>query len=125
MFGHFEEYYRGTQIVGMAKVSAKNRADDMLINAINGEEVDCVLSALSSPLQEELISKNRNVMNARVWLGLGKDGIPVAAKGIGGGRIGQFFMKQILRRKLKRVKKEETNKKTVVFSLFFCQNILI
>ena len=33
MFGHFEEYYRGTQIVGMAKVSAKNRADDMLINA--------------------------------------------------------------------------------------------
>lgn len=72
MFGHFEEYYRGTQIVGMAKVSAKNRADDMLINAINGEEVDCVLSALSSPLQEELISKNRNVMNARVWLGLGK-----------------------------------------------------
>ena len=50
----------------MAKVSAKNRADDMLINAINGEEVDCVLSALSSPLQEELISKNRNVMNARV-----------------------------------------------------------
>ena len=79
------------------------------------------LSALSSPLQEELISKNRNVMNARVWLGLGKDGIPVAAKGIGGSRIGQFFYEtDFLRRKLKRVKKEETNKKTVVFSLFFC-----
>ena len=72
----------------------------MLINAINGEEVDCVLSALSSPLQEELISKNRNVMNARVWLGLGKDGIPVVAKGIGGGRIGQFFMKQIFKIKM-------------------------
>ena len=105
MFGHFEEYYRGTQIVGMAKVSAKNRADDMLINAINGEEVDCVLSALSSPLQEELISKNRNVMNARVWLGLGKDGIPVAAKGIGGGRIGQFFMKQIFKKEIEKSKK--------------------
>lgn len=105
MFGHFEEYYRGTQIVGMAKVSAKNRADDMLINAINGEEVDCVLSALSSPLQEELISKNRNVMNARVWLGLGKDGIPVSAKGIGGGRIGQFFMKQIFKKEIEKSKK--------------------
>ena len=92
MFGHFEEYYRGTQIVGMAKVSAKNRADDMLINAINGEEVDCVLSALSSPLQE-------------VWLGLGKDGIPVAAKGIGGGRIGQFFMKQIFKKEIEKSKK--------------------
>lgn len=105
MFGHFEEYYRGTQIVGMAKVSAKNRADDMLINSINGEEVDCVLSALSSPLQEELISKNRNVMNARVWLGLGKDGIPVVAKGIGGGRIGQFFMKQIFKKEIEKSKK--------------------
>ena len=92
MFGHFEEYYRGTQIVGMAKVSAKNRAD-------------CVLSALSSPLQEELISKNRNVMNARVWLGLGKDGIPVSAKGIGGGRIGQFFMKQIFKKEIEKSKK--------------------
>ena len=81
MFGHFEEYYRGTQIVGMAKVSAKNRADDMLI------------------------SKNRNVMNARVWLGLGKDGIPVVAKGIGGGRIGQFFMKQIFKKEIEKSKK--------------------
>ena len=89
----------------MAKVSAKNREDDMLINAINGEEVDCVLSALSSPLQEELISKNRNVMNARVWLGLGKDGIPVSAKGIGGGRIGQFFMKQIFKKEIEKSKK--------------------
>ena len=87
------------------KRQAKNRADDMLINAINGEEVDCVLSALSSPLQEELISKNRNVMNARVWLGLGKDGIPVAAKGIGGGRIGQFFMKQIFKKEIEKSKK--------------------
>ena len=38
-----------------------------------------------------LISKNRNVMNARVWLGLGKDGIPVAAKGIGGAESVSFL----------------------------------
>ena len=95
MFGHFEEYYRGTQIVGMAKVSAKNRADDMLINAINGEEVDCVLSALSSPLQEELISKNRNVMNARVWLGLGKMEFQWQRKALVGAESVEFFMKQI------------------------------
>jgi len=44
-------------------------------------------------------------MNARVWLGLGKDGIPVAAKGIGGGRIGQFFMKQIFKKEIEKSKK--------------------
>ena len=94
----------GTPTVNAVGNLAKN-IPNMLINAINGEEVDCVLSALSSPLQEELISKNRNVMNARVWLGLGKDGIPVAAKGIGGGRIGQFFMKQIFKKEIEKSKK--------------------
>ena len=78
----------------------------MLINAINGEEVDCVLSALSSPLQEELISKNRNVMNARVWLGLGKDGIPVVAKGIWWGQNRSVFLwKQIFKKEIEKSKK--------------------
>ena len=105
MFGHFERYYRGAQIVGMAKVSAKNRADDMLINAINGEEVDCVLSALSSPLQEDLISQNRNVMNARIWMGLGKTGVPVIEQGFGTGKIGHFFMKQIFKKEIEKSRK--------------------
>lgn len=105
LFGHFEDSYRGAQIAGMAKVSAENRADDMLINAINGEEVDCVLSALSSPLQEDLILKNRNVVNARVWLGLGKNGIPVADKGIGRGKISQFLMRQIFKKEIEKSRK--------------------
>lgn len=29
----------------------------MLVNAINGSEVDCILSALSVPLQEDFIAK--------------------------------------------------------------------
>lgn len=105
MFGHFADYYKGAQIVGMAKVSAKNRADDMLINAINGEEADCVLSALSSPLQEDLISKTRSVMNARVWLGLGKSTIPVSDRKIGDGKIGQFFIKQIFKKEIEKSRK--------------------
>ncbi len=45
----------------------------MLVNAINGSEVDCVLSALSVPLQEDFIAKNRNLLDARVWIGVGKE----------------------------------------------------
>ena len=44
----------------MAKVSAENRADDMLVNAINGAETDCVLSMLCSPLQEEFCGKEQS-----------------------------------------------------------------
>ena len=31
----------------------------MLVNAINGGEVDCIFAALSAPLQEDFIMKNR------------------------------------------------------------------
>ena len=53
-FQYLEHYYRGIQIVGMAKVSAENRADDMLVNAINGAETDCVLSMLCSRFRKIL-----------------------------------------------------------------------
>lgn len=49
LYDYLERYYGGIQISGMAKVSAGNRADDMLVNAINGAEIDCVISVLSSP----------------------------------------------------------------------------
>ena len=52
-FDYLQKYYEGIQVAGLAKVSAQNRADDMLVNAINGGEVDCVIAALSAPLQED------------------------------------------------------------------------
>ncbi len=45
-FRYMQEACRSDQLVGLAKVSAEGRADDMLVNAINGSEVDCILSAL-------------------------------------------------------------------------------
>ena len=68
-FRYMQRTYSGIQLVGLAKVSAEGRADDMLVNAINGSEVDCILSALSVPLQEDFIAKNRNLLDARVWVG--------------------------------------------------------
>ena len=57
-FDYLQKHYDGVQVVGLAKVSATNRADDMLVNAINGGEVDCVIAALLAPLQEDFIIKN-------------------------------------------------------------------
>ena len=46
-FRYMQKAYSGIQLVGLAKVSAEGRADDMLVNAINGSEVDCVFFFLS------------------------------------------------------------------------------
>lgn len=64
--------YRGIQVAGVAKVAPGADTDDMLVNAINGGEVDSVIAVLSSPVQEEFIARNRSLINARMWLGAGK-----------------------------------------------------
>ncbi len=68
----FFSRYRGIQVAGAAKVAPGAGMDDMLVNAINGGEVDSVIAVLSSPVQEEFISRNRSLINARMWLGAGK-----------------------------------------------------
>lgn len=103
-FQYLEHYYRGIQIVGMAKVSAENRADDMLVNAINGSEVDCVLSALSVPLQEDFIAKNRNLLDVRVWIGVGKKIFSPRKPGFGQGKIAKYLLNHIFRREMEKNK---------------------
>jgi N-acetylglucosaminyldiphosphoundecaprenol N-acetyl-beta-D-mannosaminyltransferase len=46
-------------------------SDDMMLNLVNGAEVDCILSALPSPMEEQFVSRNKMLLNARIWLGLG------------------------------------------------------
>lgn len=104
-YQYLEEHYSGIQIVGLAKVSANDRADDMLVNDINGGEVDCVFSALSVPLQEEFIVKNKGLLNARIWLGLGKDFLPVNGQGTGFGKITRFVEKHIFKKEIEKRKR--------------------
>lgn len=66
-----EKKYSGLQIAGVLYVTEKY-SDDLIVNAVNGAEVDCVISVMSSPLQEELITRNKKSLNARIWLGGGR-----------------------------------------------------
>lgn len=106
LYNYLEHSYGGSQIVGLAKVSAVNRADDMIVNAINGGEIDSVISILSSPLQEEFIARNRGVLNARIWLGLGKGIVPAGRPGFGQGRFTQFLLKRIFKKEIEKRKRD-------------------
>ena len=103
-FRYLQKAYSGIQLVGLAKVSAEDRADDMLVNAINGSEVDCVLSALSVPLQEDFIAKNRNLLDARVWIGVGKKIFSPRKPGFGQGKIAKYLLNHIFRREMEKNK---------------------
>ena len=104
-YDYLQRNYSGLQVVGLAKVSAQNRADDMLVNDINGGDVDCILAALGSPLQEEFIVKNRSLLDTRLWLGLGKEYLPVGRSGIGQCRLAQFILKRIFKKEIEKSKR--------------------
>lgn len=103
-FRYMQKAYSGIQLIGLAKVSAEGRADDMLVNAINGSEVDCIFSALSVPLQEDFIAKNRNLLDARVWIGVGKRMFPNRKAGLGHGKFAKYLLNHIFRREMEKNK---------------------
>ena len=103
-FRYMQRTYSGIQLVGLAKVSAEGRADDMLVNAINGSEVDCILSALSVPLQEDFIAKNRNLLDARVWVGVGNRMFSDHRQGLGHGKLAKFLLTHIFKRAMEKNK---------------------
>ena len=90
----------------MAKVSAENRADDMLVNAINGAETDCVLSMLCSPLQEDFAAKNRALLNTRILFGMGKAAPPWKETSFGKEKVTRFFTRRIFRKEMEKQKAE-------------------
>lgn len=105
-FRYMQRAYSGIQLVGLAKVSAEGRADDMLVNAINGSEVDCVFSALSVPLQEDFIAKNRNLLDARVWVGVGNRMFSDHRRGLGHGKLTKFLLNHIFKREMEKNKQK-------------------
>lgn len=100
----FEKYLRSHY--GNIKIRGKywmtEDVDELTVaNRINGTENDCILSIISAPRQEEFIAKNRNVLNSRVWLGLGRGERLEWERGKNG-RIKSFFLKSFLKQILKK-----------------------
>lgn len=102
----FSSRYKGLQIAGAAKVAGGSGTDDMLVNAINGAEVDAVISVLSSPVQEEFIARNRSLINARMWLGAGKLMEPIYKGKPGNRSLVSFINRLFFRRETRKNQRE-------------------
>ena len=110
----FEEYidkeYGNLKVIGSISLEEHGSSDDMFLNLINGAEVQCVLSTLPSPMEENLISKNKALVNARVWFGFG----PLIREINKEKKGWQKFKENILRRILKKEVEKHERKKNVV-----------
>lgn len=105
---YFEQYYPGIRLVGMELVSSDRSMDDMILNSINGVEAECVISVLPSPLQETFVVRNRILLNARVWLGLGKN-VKLPMNPQEKKSVRDFFVKLFLKREIAKEKQKRGN----------------
>lgn len=105
---YFEQYYPGIRLVGMELVSSDRSMDDMILNGINGVEAECVISVLPSPLQETFVVRNRILLNARVWLGLGKN-VKLPMNPQEKKSVRDFFVKLFLKREIAKEKQKRGN----------------
>lgn len=99
---YMEEDYANIQVVEMATMEEQGASDDMLLNLLNGAEAACVISALPSPLEEQFISRNKMLVNARVWLGLGNLLDEMKKEKTAFQKIKEFVLRQLLKKKMER-----------------------
>ena len=100
---YLHEFYNGIDIVGAECVPEDQSLDDMILNNINATEPECVISILPPAIQEAFVARNKILLNARIWLGLGKDvHLP---KGIKRKKpVHDFLIKYFLKREVEKEK---------------------
>ncbi len=104
-----ETHHQGLRIVGSAVIPEHDKGDDMIVNQINGLEVDCILSGLSVAKQEAFIKRNRNLLNARLWMRTGKT--PRTSRESSGfaGTVRNFLRKHILIKEMEKENRKKEN----------------
>jgi len=97
---YMQEDYENIQIIETATMEEQGTSDDMLLNLVNGAEVDCVLSVLPSPSEEQFIYRNKSLVNVRIWLGLGNLLDEMKQKKSGFRRVIEFLFRQFWKKEI-------------------------
>ena len=97
----------GLRFSGHSILDPQEAREENVINDINGTETDCILSVLHTPYQEEFISRNRALLNARVWLGCGAAFAQRYTNRGPSGRFKHFLLKKLFWYRVERQNREE------------------
>lgn len=98
---------RGLRFSGHSVLNPQEAREENVINDINGTETDCILSVLRAPYQEEFISRNRALLDVRVWLGCGNVFAQKFENMKPGGRLKHFLQKKLFWYRVEQQNREE------------------
>ena len=99
---YMREDYANIQVTQKATMEAQGASDDRLLNLMNGAEADVILSVLPSPLEEQFVSRNKALVNARVWFGLGNLLDEMRRQKTGFRKLKEFILRQILKKEMEK-----------------------
>ena len=102
-----KSYQQNLRIVGRFSLDALEREEDWLINEMNGQMPDVVISNISSPQRESFFENNHMKMNARIWLMLKDKVVHATHRKDIFWRVGDRLSKKLFRRKVEQYQKED------------------
>jgi len=99
---YMHEDYANIQVIGKATMEESSISDDKLLNLVNGAEAECILSALSSPTEEYFVCRNKALINARVWLGMGNMLDELKKEKSTFQKLKEFILRQLLKKEMEK-----------------------
>lgn len=102
-----KSYQQNLRVVGRFSLDALEKEEDWLINEMNGQMPDVVISNIDSPQRESFFENNHMKMNARIWLMLKDKVVHATNKKKVLWRLGDLFSKKLFRRKVEQYQNQE------------------
>lgn len=102
-----KSYQQNLRIVGRFSLDALEKDEDWLINEMNEQMPDVVISNIDSPQRESFFENNHMKMNARIWLMLKDKVVRATNKKKVLWKISDLFSKKLFRKKVEQYQNQE------------------
>ena len=106
-----KSYQQNLRIVGRFSLDELEKDEDWLINEMNSQMPDVVISNISSPQRESFFENNHMKMNARIWLMLKEEVVHAIHRKDIVWRLGDVFLKKLFQRKVVKYQNQEQEEK--------------
>ncbi len=102
-----KSYQHSLRIVGKFSLDELEKEEDWLINEMNAQMTEVVISNISSPQRESFFENNHMKMNARIWLMLKDKVVHATRKKSVLWRLPDMVSKKLFRRKVVKYQNQE------------------
>lgn len=92
-----EENFPRMQMYGAYALEYCKGDEDSVVNHINGESIDVIISVLSSPRQEYFLADHKDKLSARVWYGVSEGRFVKTKATLGNALIKRIRVKKLMK----------------------------